>query len=66
MYGRALTGEDIDIVSTKIATQSLGWLPLEQASTDGRSINLPTEVSRFKDKEKNVVLTNYKFRKMVK
>lgn len=53
MYGRALTGEEIDIVSTKMATQSLGWLPVDQASTDGRSINLPTEVARFKDKEEN-------------
>ena len=53
MYGRALTGEEIDIVSTQIATQAAGWVPLEQASTDGQTINLPAEVARFDDKDMN-------------
>ena len=53
-YANALAGTEVELeAATELAHKNIGWVEIEQATTDGSRVYLPSEVDRHPNKADN-------------
>ena len=54
MYCRALSGSNVEIASSEsLASKNIGWVSDERATTEGRTVFLPTSIDKYDNKDNN-------------